>query len=76
MHGYDISIPENEPLPSLNEVVGVVVQPHAYKICVKPRADIPKVHVDNMDVQQLPVQQQNHHQHRQEDGVLRNVGSY
>lgn len=68
MHGYDISLPENEPAPTLACIAGVVISPQTVRICITPRPDMPK-----MEVQQ----QQEEDQHREHpDGVVRNVGSY
>lgn len=71
MHGYDISLPENEPEPTLTGVAGVVISPQAVRICIKPRPDMPKADFDLEAMQNHLNREQTH-----TDGIVRNVGSY
>lgn len=85
MHGYDISLPEGEPLPSLNGVMGAVISPQAVRMHVKPRP----LHLDennnNNNDNNVAGQKDHLHADHEENypaaayldgGVLRNVGSY
>lgn len=75
MHGYDISLPENEPEPTLTGVAGVVISPQAVRVCIKPRPDMPKMAMFAEEEEQLEQDNQNREQ-THADGILRNVGSY
>lgn len=74
MHGYDISLPENEPEPTLNGVAGVVISPQTVRVCIKPRPDMPKHVVEEGD-DELHVPNP-FRDHTYQDSNLRNVGSY
>lgn len=73
MHSFDISLPENEPVPSLVGTTGAVINPQAVKICFTKRPlDLAKTCDEELAQQQVNAQREQVHA----DGILRNVGSY
>nr|AGT57831.1 cytochrome P450 18a1 [Leptinotarsa decemlineata] len=37
LHSFDLSVPEDHPLPSLKGIAGVTLNPNAFKVCLKDR---------------------------------------
>ncbi|XP_045473904.1 cytochrome P450 18a1 [Harmonia axyridis] len=48
IHSFDVSVPEDEPLPSLTGIAGITISPKHYNVVLEPRPngwDIPSVSI-------------------------------